>query len=46
MPLEGYIGVKANLLSANAGLWPAEVMLSQWDFMFLPFLLSLQVKFQ
>lgn len=45
MPLEGYVGV-ANLLSANAGLWPAEVMLSQWDFMFLPFLLSLQVKFQ
>lgn len=44
MPLEVYTGV-ANLLSANVGSWPAEVMLSQWDFIFLPFLLSPQVKF-
>lgn len=33
------------MLPANTGLWPAEVMLSQWDFIFLPFLLSLQAKF-
>lgn len=43
-PLEGYTGV-AHLLSANSGLWPAEVILSQWDFIFLLFLVSLQIKF-
>lgn len=43
-PLEGYIEV-AHLLSASAGFWPAEVILSQWDFVFLLFLISLQVKF-
>lgn len=43
-PLEGYTGV-AHSLSANSGLWPAEVILSQWDFIFLLFLVSLQIKF-
>lgn len=42
-PLEVYVWV-AHLLSANVGLWPAEVILSQWDFVFPLFWECLQVK--